>query len=43
MQSTQNLWPIPPEQEETLIGYLATFYPPDEWGRRPPLPQSLLP
>jgi hypothetical protein len=43
MQSTQNLWPIAPEQEEVLIGYLATFYPPDEWGRRPPLPQSLMP
>ena len=43
MQATQNLWPIPPEQEEALIDYLATFYPPDEWGRRPALPKRLMP
>lgn len=43
MQATQNLWAIPAEQEAALIRYLATFYPSEEGGRRPPLPQRLMP
>jgi len=43
MQKTQNLWQIPEDQEATLIGYLATHYNETDWGRRPPLPRSLLP
>ena len=43
MQKTQNLWQIPEPQEQTLIGYLATHYNETDWGRRPPLPGSLMP
>jgi mono/diheme cytochrome c family protein len=43
MQKTQNLWQIPPAQEDTLIRYLETNYNETDWGRRPPLPQSLMP
>ena len=43
MQRTQNLWPIPPEQEGKLLDYLAANYSESEWGRRPPLSPELLP
>lgn len=43
MQRTQNLWPIPPEQEGKLLDYLAANYSESEWGRRPPLSPTLLP
>ena len=43
MQKTQNLWAIPEPQEQTLIDYLATHYNETDWGRRPPLPASLMP
>lgn len=43
MQRTQNLWPIPTEQEAALLDYLATNYNESEWGRRPPLSPALLP
>ena len=43
MQRTQNLWPIPPEQEGKLLDYLAANYSESEWGRRPPLSPALLP
>ncbi|MBK6599579.1 MAG: hypothetical protein IPG25_17535 [Proteobacteria bacterium] len=43
MQRTQNLWPIPAEIEEPLLEYLATNYNETDWGRRPPLPPTLLP
>ena len=43
MQKTQNLWQIPEAQEQTLIAYLEENYNETDWGRRPPLPQSLKP
>jgi hypothetical protein len=43
MQRTQNLWEIPPEQEDTIVAYLAEHYAETEGGRRPPLPARLLP
>lgn len=43
MQRTQNLWNIPESQEQMLVRYLATAYPAEEAGRRPPLPAHLLP
>ncbi len=43
MQKTQNLWQIPPPQEAGLLAYLAENYNETDWGRRPPLPQSLMP
>ena len=43
MQKTQNLWQLPAPQEETLIAYLASNYNETDWGRRPSLPQSLMP
>jgi hypothetical protein len=43
MQRTQNLWPLPKDQEEAILNYLAKNYDETEWGRRPPLAQSLLP
>ncbi len=43
MQKTQNLWQIPEPQESQLIGYLAENYDEKDWGRRPPLPGSLMP
>lgn len=43
MQATQNLWPIPEEQETAIIDYLAKNYAEGSWGRRPPLPAELRP
>ncbi len=43
MQRTQNLWQIPEPQEQALLAYLAEHYNETDWGRRPPLPASLLP
>lgn len=43
MQQTQNLWQIPDAQEQELIAYLEVNYNETDWGRRPPLPQSLMP
>lgn len=43
MQQTQNLWQIPDAQEQALITYLETNYNETDWGRRPPLAQSLMP
>ena len=43
MQKTQKLWPIPTEQEALIVGYLAKHYDETDWGRRPPLSQSLMP
>ena len=43
MQRTQNLWPIPADQESELIAYLARHYDESDWGRRPGLAASLLP
>ncbi|MEM6936354.1 MAG: hypothetical protein AAF552_07835 [Pseudomonadota bacterium] len=43
MQQKQNLWPIPEDQESQILDYLAAEYAPGQWGRRPPLPASLLP
>jgi len=36
MQETQNLWDLG-EQEAIIVNYLATYYAPDEQGRRAPL------
>lgn len=43
MQRTQNLWPIPADQEAKLLDYLAANYNESEWGRRPPLSPALMP
>ncbi len=43
MQQTQNLWPLAPADEEKILGYLSTQYGAKTWGRRPPLPVSLMP
>ena len=43
MQRTQNLWQLPPEQEKTIVDYLARHYNETEWGRRPPLGPTMLP
>ncbi len=43
MQRTQNLWPLPEEQEVLILDYLARNYNESEWGRRPSLRQSLMP
>ena len=43
MQRTQNLWPLPEEQETLILDYLAKNYNETEWGRRPPLRQVLMP
>ncbi len=42
MQETQGLWPLG-TQEDSIIDYLATYYAPRPSGRRPPLPDNLLP
>ena len=42
MQRTQNLWPIPPEQESALVSYLAEIYAEEAWGRRPQLSPTLI-
>ncbi len=33
MQQTQNLWDLG-ENEELILDYLSTYYPPEEKGRR---------
>lgn len=43
MQKTQNLWPIDPESEKTIVGYLARNYGAEFFGRRRPIPADLLP
>ncbi len=43
MQKTQNLWPIPADQEAAILAYLAQHYSESDWGRRPNLPPSLRP
>ena len=43
MQRTQNLWPLPAEQEKAILDYLAEHYDETEWGRRPNLSPGLLP
>lgn len=51
MQKKQNLWPLDAETEDTILGYLATYYAADyaadyariEQPRRPPLAAHLLP
>lgn len=43
MQKTQNLWPIPEEQEKLILDYLASHYDDDDRGRRPHLNAELLP
>lgn len=43
MQRTQNLWPIPEQQEQALIDYLASAYAESDWGRRPALSPLLMP
>ena len=43
MQRTQNLWALPPAQEETILDYLSEHYTESEWGRRPNLGPLLLP
>ncbi|MEM7002967.1 MAG: hypothetical protein AAF529_19425 [Pseudomonadota bacterium] len=42
MQRTQNLWPIPPDQESALVSYLADTYAEEAWGRRPQLSPTLI-
>ncbi|MEQ8860434.1 MAG: hypothetical protein RIC56_17475 [Pseudomonadales bacterium] len=43
MQRTQNLWPLPDDQEQAIVDYLASAYASSDWGRRPPLSTQLLP
>ena len=43
MQRTQNLWPLPEQQETLILDYLARNYNESDWGRRPALRQSLMP
>ena len=43
MQGTQNLWPIPDNQETAIVAYLAENYYETDWGRRPPLSPILMP
>jgi len=43
MQSSENLWPIPNLQQTAMVNYLATYYAPVAWGRRPNLRSDLLP
>lgn len=43
MQRTQKLWPLPPDQEQKIVAYLARNYNESDWGRRPALRASLLP
>ena len=43
MQETQNLWPIPAEQEDQILDYLAEHFAETDWGRRPNLPPELRP
>lgn len=41
MQKTQNLWPLP--QEEEILDYLSANYGERAMGRRAPLPEHLMP
>lgn len=41
MQKTQNLWPLP--QEEEILDYLSANYGERSMGRRAPLPEHLMP
>ena len=43
MQATQNLWALPEPLEGEIVSYLASHYNETDWGRRPPLPPTLLP
>lgn len=43
MQATQNLWPLDPTTETTILDYLATHYAPSGSWRRAPLPPSQRP
>jgi mono/diheme cytochrome c family protein len=43
MQRTQNLWQIPPDQHQAIVGYLATHYAETDRGRRPQFPPTLTP
>ncbi|MEM7081122.1 MAG: hypothetical protein AAF465_00075 [Pseudomonadota bacterium] len=43
MQATQNLWPIPPEQEKQILDYLEAQYKEEDWSRRPLLDPELRP
>ena len=43
MQETQNLWALPPEVEDRILGYLAEHYPPGEYARRAPIAPELMP
>ena len=43
MQKTQNLWPLPPDQEKLILDYLAANYNEEDRGRRPHLDADLLP
>ncbi|MFK7956060.1 MAG: hypothetical protein AB8B96_08195 [Lysobacterales bacterium] len=43
MQKTQNLWPLPADQEEKILHYLSAQYPAEAWGRRPALGPQLMP
>ncbi len=43
MQKTQNLWPLPPDQETLILDYLAANYSEEDRGRRPQLDAELLP
>ena len=43
MQKKHNLWPIPADQETVIIDYLAEHFADEDWGRRPALPQALMP
>lgn len=43
MQATQNLWQFDPATEKVILDYLATNYAPQEYRRRAPIPQPLMP
>ncbi len=43
MQAEQNLWPLPAQEEEAILTYLAEQYGESAWSRRPPLAAELMP
>ena len=43
MQKTQNLWTLPPTQENVILDYLAEHFAESAWGRRPNLSPLLRP
>lgn len=43
MQETQNLWQFEPAVERQILDYLAKNYAPEDWVRRAPLAEHLLP